>query len=80
MNRLDEDRSIELARGDAGLWAFPQLEALREVVERVLGLCAERPDLPHTKLVLLAKERWGMTRASYYRALGGRLCAHSPTG
>lgn len=76
VSRLDEDRVIEGARGDAGIWEFPALEIAAEVAAQVLALCEERRDLSHAQLARTAQDRLGLSRSKYYRALAGRSCAH----
>jgi hypothetical protein len=61
---------------DTNLFRFPELDGKLRAMSQVLSLCLEYPDRPHAQLASLAKERWGISRATYYRYLSGRACAH----
>jgi hypothetical protein len=77
-SRFDEPTTYALARDEVGAWLFddkPQ-ETTRA---KVLALCAEFPEASHHHLATVAKERWGISQATYYRYLAGRRCAHSTT-
>ena len=76
-SRFDERNVYGLVREENGLWSSPDDTRKRQLTEQVVGLCTEHPDMPHAKLAPLAKARWGMSRATYYRLMAGRLCAHS---
>jgi RecA-family ATPase len=76
VSRFDEDLTYRAERQDTGLFTFPDIVHRTEAQARVLALCAEFPGDPHRKLVAVAAQRWGMSRASYYRYLAGQECAH----
>ena len=74
--RFDEPVTYRAEQTDTGMFTFPDLEGRKESAQRVLALCAEFPLVPHAQLFKIAQQRWGMSRASYYRYLAGRTCAH----
>jgi hypothetical protein len=57
----------------------PEPKQLTEKQLQVLALCAEFPQTTHVRLAKVAAERWGISRASYYRYLAGQACAHRPS-
>jgi len=77
VSRFDEDLMYRAERLPSGLWRFPDIIHRTEAQERALSLCAEYPEKSHGQLAEVAETRWGMSRASYYRYLGGQVCAHS---
>lgn len=77
VSRYDEPRRIKLAWGDAGLWTFPEAMEYRERRDAALALCTEFPEQSHSVIAETAKARFGWSRATYYRLLSGRRCAHS---
>lgn len=76
VSRFDEDVTYRAEQMDTGMWYFPDVIHRTEAQARALSLCAEHPELSHAKLAPLALERWGMSRASYYRYIAGQECAH----
>jgi RecA-family ATPase len=77
-SRFDEPTTYVLAQDEVGAWVFPGKDH-EEITSNILGLCAEFPEASHNHLATVAKERWGISRAAYYRYLAGRRCAHSTT-
>lgn len=78
MGRFDEQGTYRLVREENGLWSCPDSASREEAVGRVVALCGEYPHLSHARLAAMAKARWGYSRATYYRLLAGRRCAHTP--
>lgn len=76
VSRFDEPAVFTCARASAGFWSFPEAKDLIQKSAQLLTLCAEFPERPHSALANLARERWGISRATYYRLLGNQLCAH----
>lgn len=75
-SRFEEASSYRAVHEEDGTWSFPEVTAQQAATSKVLALCAEYPDRSHHALADEAKARWGMSRASYYRHLKGRSCAH----
>ena len=79
-SRFDERGVYRLDREDNGMWAAGDAGARADLVVKVLAICTEYPATPHTHLAAIAKARLGISRASFYRCLAGRACAHRPAG
>jgi RecA-family ATPase len=76
VSRFDEDVTYRAIHEEDGTWTFPEVEARNVATAKVLALCAEQGMRSHHELASVAKERWNMSRATYYRHLKGRKCAH----
>lgn len=80
-SRFDEGATYKATHEEDGTWSFPEVAAQKEATTKVLALCEEYPGRSHHALADEAKARWNMSRATYYRHLKGRPCAHSaPAG
>lgn len=75
-SRFDEDTSWRAERTDAGTWFFPEEGARKDMRIKLLTLCKEFPGLTHTKLADVARDRFNISRATYYRFLAGQFCEH----
>ena len=76
-SRFSEDLQLKVHRQEDGLFAFPDLDKESILVAQLVSLCHDHPDLPHSKLAILAKQQWGIGRSNYYRLLAGVTCAHA---
>lgn len=77
-SRFDERGIYRLDREDNGMWSAGDAAVRTDLVTKVLAICAEYPAQAHTHLAAVAKARLGISRASFYRCLAGRACAHRP--
>jgi hypothetical protein len=75
-SRFEEDATYKCHHEEDGTWSFPEVTAQQAATDKVLALCTEFPGRSHHALADEAKARWSMSRASYYRHLKGRPCAH----
>lgn len=76
VSRWDEDVTHAMTMNDSGLWVFTEEKRREEAAGRCRSLCAEFPGLTHNELAKVAKERWGLSRAAYYRHIAGHPCSH----
>jgi len=75
-NRWDEPITYAASQNENGLWTFDEEIELRILGQRLVALCDEFPDLTHNKIAAIAKERFNISRPTYYRYLAGRVCSH----
>jgi hypothetical protein len=75
-SRFDEVLRYKLAREENGLWSCPELDEKAVLLTELLALCAANPTSSHAVLAKMAKARWGISRAKFYRQLAGRPCVH----
>jgi len=77
ISRFDEERRLDVCQhADGRLTVEPSGGGDDGTREKLLGLCLERPDVPHTRLCEIAFERWGISRATAYRIWRIATCAH----
>jgi hypothetical protein len=77
-SRFDEDIKLQAIRdSETGMWNFPEEATIKDVSEQLVTLCAEHPTLSHHHLAPIVKQRFGLSRASYYRRMAGLKCRHS---
>lgn len=66
-------------RMDEGVWQFPSAQAFYDQRQRIIELCAESgPAATHTTIAKTAKQRWGVSRATFYRHLKAAAKAGTP--
>jgi len=75
--RFDERQKIAVKQDEHGWWHFPEVEANRDKLRALMALCEQHPDQSHLFLSRLAQEQVGVSRATYYRMMAGRRCAHA---
>ncbi len=76
ISRFDDDRTYSCKQDETGLWKFADEYHIAQSRSHVFSLCKEFLDLTHNKIAPIAKERWGMSRATYYKYLSPD-CPHS---
>lgn len=78
-SRFDEDIKLQAIRdSETGMWNFPEEATIKDVSEQLVTLCNEHPHCSHGELAPIVKQRFGLSRASYYRRMSGLKCRHSP--
>jgi hypothetical protein len=75
-NRWDEPTSYNANQDDNGVWVFREEKELLILGPKLVALCTEFPGMSHHKLAGVAKDRFGISRPTYYRYMAGRVCAH----
>lgn len=77
-SRIDEEFATRVQRNPkTGFWTFPEIEDMGDIPTELVKLCEEFPGQSHHQLSEIVRQRFGLSRASYYRQMKSLRCRHS---
>ena len=76
ISRFHEDQRLRAVQGDNGIFDYPDLDEDMKLLPKLLDMCAQNVATSHNQLWKKAHVDLKISRATYFRVLGGQSCAH----